>query len=198
MEHLPTPGQPPGFDDFANQLLMEGSAQSPAYLHGGICGVYASAGPIPAEECLAASSQALELALKGELSESALLLAAHSRAALLDEEFGFQLFLPDDETEIYQRVQALAEWCRGFLAGYALLLQQDSPGGLDSDSSESLRDMAAIAEAAVDAEADEEESETHFYEISEYLRFAALNLFMNRLGDDDPPPADHAGMDDDY
>jgi uncharacterized protein YgfB (UPF0149 family) len=87
-------------------------------------------------------------------------------------------------------VQALAAWCRGFLAGFALLASGSAGAGLDSDTAERLRDIAAIAEAAFDAEAEAEESESSFYEISEYLRFAVLDLFMSRLDAADDPAAD--------
>ena len=153
------------YDELANHLVMEGSERSPSYVHGGICGIYAAAGAVSAEDCLAASAQALQ-----------------------DEEFAFHLLLPDEDTDIGERVQALAEWCRGFLAAYALVISHESGTGLDSDTGESLADIAAIAEATVDAEADEEESESHLFEVSEYLRFATLNLFMGRQDANEPDP----------
>jgi len=173
------------FDGIANQLVEEGVANSPAYLHGGISGVFAGAGNVPAEDCLAAVSQALELGLHGELAQSCLGLCAATELALRDEGFGFQLFLPDDEEDIELRVGAVAEWCRGFLAAYALVLPRAPAGsegaGLDEETGETLRDIAAIAEAGFNAEGDEEEAEGQLFELTEYLRFATLNLFMNRL-----------------
>ena len=148
---------------------------------------------LSAEDCLAATGQALDLALQGELAEISLELAGQTLAALTDEEFTFQLYLPDDEVEIEQRVQALAEWCRGFLAGFALMVSGSGGAGLDSDTGESLRDIAAMAEAAVDAEAEVEESESSFFEISEYLRFATLDLFMSHLDSGDEPGAETGG-----
>ena len=150
-------GQPFDFDDIANQLLAEGAEQSPAYVHGGICGVFAGAGPVVPEDCLAATGQALDLGLHGEL--------------------------PDDDAEIAVRVRALADWCRGFLAAYALMVADTDGGGLGEETSEILKDMAAIANAdhEGDGEEQEEEAESHFFELVEYLRFATLNLFMNRL-----------------
>jgi uncharacterized protein YgfB (UPF0149 family) len=180
--------QPVSFDELANHLAMEGSERSPSYVHGGICGIYAGAGAVHAEDCLAASAQALELALQGELAESCLMLAGATLVALQDEEFAFHLLLPDDDVDIGQRVQALAEWCRGFLAAYALVISETSAAGLESEAGESLGDIAAIAEAMVDAEADEEESERHLFEVSEYLRFATLNLFMSRQDANESDP----------
>ena len=61
MEYNPMGEQALDFDDFANQLLEQGADQSPAHLHGAICGVLAGAGARDPDYCLAAVSQALEL-----------------------------------------------------------------------------------------------------------------------------------------
>lgn len=172
--------QPLDFDDIANQLLAEGAQQSPSQLHGGICGILAGAGPVHADDCVAAVAQALDLALHGELADSTLRLADVSRRAMEDAEFDFQLLLPDDEVEMEVRVQALADWCRGFLAGFALVLPNDR-GGVNEETAEVLKDMAAIASAGYDEDADEEDAEGDFFELTEYLRFACLNLFMSKL-----------------
>ena len=185
--------QPFDFDDLANQLLAEGAEQSPAYVHGGICGVYAGAGRVEPEDCLAAASQALELGLHGELGETSLRLAQVTGRALLDKEFDFHLLLPDDEQPIQQRVRCLAEWCRGFLSAYALMVTRTDGAGLDEESSEVLKDIAAIADADHEgsSEDDTEEAESHFFELTEYLRFACMNLFMNQViepGEDPSEP----------
>jgi hypothetical protein len=187
MEHISADEQAFDFDDFANQLLAEGAEQSPSFVHGGICGVYAGAGAVDPEDCLAATGQSLELGLHGELGESSLRLADITRRALEDEEFDFHLFLPDDEVEVSQRVRCLSEWCQGFLAAYALVVSQTDGSGLDEETSEILKDIGAIGQADPDRDADEaddeEESESHFFELTEYLRFATLNLFMNQVMD---------------
>lgn len=181
-DHYLADEQPLDFDDFANQLLGEGAQQSPAYLHGGIVGIYAGAGPVSAEDCLAAAGQALDLGLHGELAESSLRLADITRRAMQNEEFDFHPFLPDDEAEMTQRVQALSEWSQGFLAGFALVVSEDR-AGLGEETGEVLKDMAAIAQAGHDEDADEEDAEGDYFELTEYLRFASLNLFMNRLAE---------------
>jgi uncharacterized protein YgfB (UPF0149 family) len=186
MDHLPADTQPIDFDDMANQMLAEGAEQSPAYVHGGICGVYAGAGAIDPEECLAATSQALELGLHGELADTSLRLAEVTLHAMQDEEFEFHLLLPDDDdTEMASRVRTLGEWCRGFLAAYALMVADTGSAGLGDETGEILKDVAAIADASFEEDDDEdgdpEDAENYFFELTEYLRFASLNLFMDRL-----------------
>jgi uncharacterized protein YgfB (UPF0149 family) len=181
MEYYLAEEQALDFDEFADQLLEQGEDQSPSHLHGAICGVLAGGGEQDPEYCLAAIAQALAMDIHGELAANCVRLARASAQGLMDEEFDFHLFIPDDETEVELRVRALADWCSGFLAGYALAIAQPQTGALDDDSAEVLKDMAAIAEATDDAELDPEETESHLFELTEYLRFACLNLFADRL-----------------
>lgn len=167
------------YDEMANHLLEQGQQASPSTIHGCLCGLLAAGAGGQAELGLAALGQALDLSLHGELAAQVMQLYTVTAAALQDEEFDFHPLLPDDEVDIVERTGALAGWCRGFLAGYAQVAGQ--PAG--QDCSEILSDFAAIAEAEVDTEADEEESESSYTEIVEYMRFAALNVFMDSLRD---------------
>jgi uncharacterized protein YgfB (UPF0149 family) len=186
MEYYLAEEQALDFDEFANQLLEQGADQSPSHLHGAICGVLAGGGEQDPEYCLAAIAQALAMDIHGELAANCVRLSRATVNGLMDEEFDFHLFIPDDDTEIELRTRALADWCSGFLAGYALAVTQPQMGALDEDSAEALKDMAAIAEATVDAEIDPEETENHFFELIEFLRFACLNLFADRLIESKP------------
>jgi uncharacterized protein YgfB (UPF0149 family) len=172
--------QPLDFDDYANQLLEQGLQESPAELHGGICGLLVGATREP-ELCLAALCEALGLELLGELAGSSLRLIETTIKALADEEFEFHLFLPDDEIAIEQRIQALADWCQGFLAGYAMAAAEPGAAGLGEEVAEILKDVSAIAEVGMDNEVDEEEAESSYFELAEYLRFATLNLAQDVL-----------------
>ena len=171
--------QPLDFDDYANQLLEQGLQASPAQLHGGICAVLVGGGEREADHCLAAVSRALEIDIRGELAESSLQLIAASERAMADEDFEFHLFLPDDDTEIELRVQALADWCRGFIAAYALALAEPEGASLGEEVAEILKDITAIAELGFDDEGNEAEAEHSYFEITEYLRFATRNLYLD-------------------
>lgn len=163
------------FDELADHLLEQGLDISPGRLHGCLCGLLAAGAPGQAEAGLALLSQAENSEFHGELAALTMQLYTVTAAALEDEEFDFYPLLPADEVEIESRTRELANWCTGFLSGFALVNQR--PVG--QDSGEILRDLAVISEAAVDEEADEEESEGSFTEILEYVRFAALNIFVD-------------------
>ena len=72
--------------------------------------------------------------------------------SLQDEEFLFHPLLPDDDDDIALRTESLASWCRGFLTGFAYRLPRGTRSGmaLSPETGEVLRDIAAMAEAAVD------------------------------------------------
>jgi uncharacterized protein YgfB (UPF0149 family) len=170
------------FDEFANHLLEQGLEASPAELHGCLTGLLAGGAKPAAEVGLDALTQVLDVVLHGELAGQAMQLYTVTAAALLDEEFDFHPLLPEDSTDIAERVAALAFWCRGFLAGFAHVAAatDQTPAALPKDSSEIFKDFAAIAQAAVDDDdEDEEQSEGNYMELVEYIRFAALNVFMD-------------------
>ncbi len=176
------------FDELANHLLEQGLDKSPSELHGCLCGLLAAGAPPQPELGLAALGRALELDLHGELAGLAMQLYQVSAAALEDEEFDFHPLLPDDEADLETRTKALAGWCQGFLAGFA----QVNQGQVGADASEVLTDIAAIADASVDEDASEDESEGSYMEIVEYLRFAALNAYLDSRPDNPSAGSDPA------
>jgi uncharacterized protein len=171
------------FDEFADHLLEQGLQASPAELHGCLCGLLAAGAAPEAEAGLASLNQSLDMDLHGELADQIMQLYTVTAASLLDEEFDFHPLLPDDSAELAGRTAALAGWCRGFLAGFAQVSAggDQQPAPLTEDSSEILKDFAAIAQAeVVDEEDDDEEvAENSYAELVEYLRFAALNVYMD-------------------
>ncbi len=179
--------QPFDFDELANHLVEQGQQVSPSQIHGCLCGLLAAGAAPEAELSLAALSQGMELDLHGELAEQVMSLYSVSAAALGDESFDFHPLLPDDEVDIAQRTESLALWCKGFLTGFALVAAGDDEGAsrqVPADSSEVLRDLAAIAEAGVDEDAPEDESEDSYHELVEFIRVAVLNVYMDHLRED--------------
>ena len=173
------------FEELANLLLEQGCAASPADLHGCLCGLLASGAGHDAETGIAQLNQALDLDLHGELAEQVMALYVTTAQSLENDEFDFYPLLQDDEADIVSRTAALAGWCRSFLAGYARGSASGSPpqNALSGDSREILQDLAAIAEADVDELADEEETEKNYAELTEYIRFAALNVYADTVLD---------------
>lgn len=88
-----------------------------------------------------------------------------------DDEFGFDLLLPDDDYPLHEQVEALRCWCQGFLfgVGYAQT-SADWPG----ESAEVMRDMIELTK--IDSDVEGEEDESALIEIHEYVRAAVLTV----------------------
>jgi uncharacterized protein YgfB (UPF0149 family) len=169
------------FDELADHLVEQGEQASPSELHGCLTGQLAAGGSSDPAAGLDGLNQTLKVNLHGELAQRVQELHTATLAALRDEEFAFHPLLPDDEVELDQRVLALGLWCRGFMAGYARATAATGRGdrALPGDAAEILKDIATIGQVGVDDEAGEEESEGHYAELVEYLRFATLNVYMD-------------------
>ncbi len=184
------------FDEMANHLVEQGLSVSPSEIHGCLTGLLGAGQTAGGEAGLAGLLAALEVDLHGELAERAIQLYTVTLAALNDEAFDFHPLLPEDDVDLEERTQALAGWCRGFVSGFAQgkVATRTTGGQVAADSAEALRDFATIAQAGIDEDASEEESEGSYAEIVEYVRFAALNVYMDANLDshtDEEPPSVH-------
>lgn len=95
-----------------------------------------------------------------------------TRRVMLDDDFEFEPFLPSDsDTLLNEQIEALKNWCQGFLFGVGSTVQSTdfSPSAL-----EILKDIAEFTR--LDTEAEGEEDEAAFMEINEYLRAAVILL----------------------
>jgi uncharacterized protein YgfB (UPF0149 family) len=179
----PRPGEIPGlpdFDELANHLFEQGVQHSPSELHGCLAGLLGGGAPQDAEAGLAGLGSALDMPVHGELADGLQAIYVGTAAAAASDELDFHPLLPGDETELSQRAQALADWCRGFLAGYAQarVSAGTTSGGVAADSAEVLKDFAAIAQAEARDE-DPEEGEEAYAELVEYLRVATMNVIAD-------------------
>ncbi|WP_439102707.1 UPF0149 family protein [Congregibacter sp.] len=186
------------FDELANSLLEQGEMLSPAELHGCLCGLLGGGLRGGEEALLAELEQALDLSLHGSLADAVGTLRNLAVESINEGSFDFQPLLPEDELELSQRIEAMAQWCRGFLSGYAQARVKSEGQGeaVLPDSAEALRDFAAISQAAIDDDEDEDSNaaEEAYYELYEYLRVAAMNVMLDAgVGGDAPASLAHDG-----
>lgn len=93
---------------------------------------------------------------------------------ILDDNYGFQMLLPDDDESMAERSSALSVWVQGFNLGFGL--QQKNTAIVSADVKEVLSDFAEIANLSDEMEEDEENEQAYF-EISEYVRISAVLCF---------------------
>lgn len=175
------------FEELNHLLIPLGALNSPSELHGMLCGKLCGGKRLSGEEWLNESLEFMDVITneqegvvgdhEGRGQKALARLYPVVLAQLNDDQFSFQLLLPDEAADLDRRSQALGEWCHGFLTGFG-------SAGLDPttqftpESADCLRDLAAIAQIGDGADEEDLEAENHLAEIIEYVRVAALTLFM--------------------
>ncbi|WP_455216801.1 UPF0149 family protein [Kaarinaea lacus] len=97
-----------------------------------------------------------------------------SRLQLNDPNCEFELLLPDDDDPLDSRVNALGDWCQGYMVGLTLGGVSDF-SNLPEDAREVANDMVEIARAGTSYDLEgSEEDENAYAELVEYLRVGIL------------------------
>lgn len=93
------------------------------------------------------------------------------RRLLIVEDLAFNLMLPDDNKPLSERLEALTDWCHGFLFGMGTA---NLPSNIPDDSREIVKDIMEFTK--LDSNAVGEEAENDFMELTEYLRTSVMYL----------------------
>ena len=181
-----------GFDDLCNLLMPYGAINSPSELHGLLCGKLCGGMRLDRDQWLDIALEFLELidTPNGQAQDEIALLLDATLAQLNSGQYDMQLLLPENDTDLDQRTQALSEWCHGFLSGFGTS-GIDPDQKFSSDAADALRDMAAIVQAAVTDHDDNEEQEQSYSDLIEYVRMAAMHFYAEHHIDEDDLPTMH-------
>jgi hypothetical protein len=162
--------------DVMDSLLVRVEAEAyAAECHGFVCGqicVTGNADPALWTEFLdvRGNDEDLIRICYEELSH----LVVETLEQMHDAEFGLQLLLPDDETSMALRIEALGNWCHGFLNGFGVSEDQNQ-SGMSEAGSEVLEDFTEICRLGVDEE--DSNDEHSLMELVEYARMGAILIF---------------------
>jgi hypothetical protein len=121
-----------------------------------------------------------------EARESLSAFYSETLRQLNDPVLEFEPLLPPETDPLGTRVEALAEWCLGFLLGLSEGGITD-PERLPSDASEVVQDMVNISRAGSYEFDDSEEDEAAYVELLEYVRAGVL-LVNEELNPTKAPP----------
>lgn len=124
------------------------------------------------EEVLPDAAPASAAAQADKLREPMQVIFADTLHALRSGDMEFVPLLPDDETPLPARAEALAQWSQGFLYGFGIGRNVQVPEAL-SAVEEVLRDLAEIARASSKDLTGSEEEEQAYSELVEYVRAGA-------------------------
>jgi uncharacterized protein YgfB (UPF0149 family) len=173
---------PVAFDDVAQELGLRASTVHPSEAHGCLCGALCARRDYSRGEWLdEIVPEDAEAAGSGAIAA----LFEETVGVLAGPDLAFQPLLPDDETALEQRVEALAAWCTGFLYGFGATGRADGWRPLPPDVTEVLADFANIAQAGAPGPDAVEEDENDYVQLVEFLR-AAVQLVYEAPGAADP------------
>ena len=91
-----------------------------------------------------------------------------------DEDFNFQLLLPDDDVPLLDRSRALAEWCGGYVMGLleSGIREFDT---LPEDAAEVAKDLVEISQ--LDTSVENSGSDSDLMHLEEYVRVGVQILY---------------------
>lgn len=166
------------FDQLNHLLHRHGALQGAAELHGFLCGQLAAGRRLSRGEWLRAAGEQADLGQHPDEVSGDVLYLVYSQTLknLGSGELDFQPLLPADDAALADRVDALGQWCQGFLAGFGLAGGDQG----DTELNDTLRDFSAIAQVGMDDDEDADSNEESFFSICEYVRLAAVDIFWQR------------------
>jgi uncharacterized protein YgfB (UPF0149 family) len=170
----------PDYDQFNDALQMLSTEIDAAELHGQLCGLLCTHDRLQMEDWLRLSLPELDpTALSGTSHELFQAVMQNSQTGLSSQDFGFQLLLPDDTAGLVARVEALGNWCQGFLLGISHAGVSDIQT-LPGELPEIVKDLLNISQAESFELDDEEQDEAAYMELVEYVR-VGVQLFHEEM-----------------
>lgn len=163
------------YDEIADCLDRGGLDVLPSEVHGIACGVLSGDNGASKIKWVQALVPEIEPGnvLQGEAIKQLGNLFDQAQKGLQDSEFKFELFLPEEDDSLASRMEALQDWCQGFILGMTMAGVKDY-GELPEDTKDLLEDFINIGSSGEFDYEDEQESEIAFTDISQYVRVGAL------------------------
>lgn len=161
------------FDDLNDLLADKGLLINPAELHGVFCGRISTGEQLTHLDLdrLLIELVDIDPDVLDELRDDFRGLYSYCQAQIQHQGFDFSPLLPDDDYPLRERTEALGEWCQGYLFGLGA-----AGANLESidiqDVADVLKDLAAFAKLR--AEDVDEDDESSYMELVEYVRVAVL------------------------
>ena len=96
---------------------------------------------------------------------------------LADSRLGFRPLLPDDDDPLADRLEAVGDWCSGFMAGFASA-GHSADEQLPDDIESAIRDFSEISRIETDVDGDGDiEEENAYMELTEYMKTVAMLIY---------------------
>ncbi|MFY0663416.1 MAG: UPF0149 family protein [Natronospirillum sp.] len=145
--------------------------ESVAFLHGSLVARLVSGLRLERAAWLATAQEQLEIDAELTEEHAAVLHQLYDQTLgdLSNDAFRLRLVLPSEDAALADRLEALSDWCAGFVSTLGVTGQLSAPDGEDE---ELLEDLIAIAQLDVESESDAE-AEEDYAALTEHVRLAA-------------------------
>ena len=165
------------YDEFERVLREARAVPEPAEAHGTLAGALCSSRDYGLIEWL--HEILPDDSPEGEALQSSVLQSVYHTMVrtLAGSDADFTPLLPDDDAPLAERADALSLWCQGFLYGLGSGPAAD-PSKVSTEAGEIIRDFTEITHVGVDAGDENEENETAFAEVVEFVRVGVQMLFV--------------------
>ena len=186
----------PNLDELSAALQRLRTVCSASELHGVLTGLLAGGARLNRQaltKALESHSEA-DQAFDNEIIASLWQLQLQTLEDLQASELIFSPLLPDDEAALVTRVQALADWCQGFLVGFGTAVRPNDTRLHEESVKETLEDIVNVANVDAAAEENDDADEGAYAELFEFVRMAAIHLFEELAPDEAPHAATVDGI----
>lgn len=162
----------PSYDEMNEALSNTSLKLHASQAHGLVCGILCgnASDNTGWEKLISASKES------DQSKEALLSLYNLSQTQLNEFLFEFKLLLPDDDSELTERAEALTLWCQGFLTGLKIA-EVEIVGRDPSDLTEAITDIIDIAKMNFEEVIDNEEDEVAYSDLVEYVRMAVVLIY---------------------
>lgn len=166
------------FQPLALSLSSDAPRMNPAELQGVICGLLASGQAAEGPEMLGvlASHAGLRDGWGKGCATMLVSLRDHAFKAFHGDALDLDILLPADQQPLAERVNALACWCEGFMAGFGTGTAGMKDADLPPSLQEAIADIVAISQVEAPEQGDDE-AENLFEQVLEHCRVSALLVF---------------------
>ncbi|MFI8417395.1 YecA family protein [Serratia sp. NPDC078593] len=163
----------PSYQSLTVALNQQAVALTAAEMHGLLSGLLCGGNRDASWQTLVHDLTNEGVAFPQALSQPLQQLYDITRETLDDDEFMFQLMMPEGEAvTVFERADALAGWVNHFLLGLGMM--QPKLAQVKDEVGEAIDDLRNIAQLGYDEDEDQEELEQSLEEVVEYVRVAAI------------------------
>ena len=99
-----------------------------------------------------------------------------AKEMLFSQGFDIQLLVPQEDGPLKERIEALSNWCQGYVYGLVAGGVRDFDH-LPDDASEIIEDILQISKLGADSENYDDEEEKAFFEIEQFVRVGVQLVF---------------------